>query len=127
MPHLVAVLFVAVAIINLLPVSGVLSAARLSAGYGIPVDGPDLAVLLRHRALLFAVVGGLLAVAAVLPGWRGAATAAGLFAMLSFALLVWTTPGANAQLLAIARIDGVASVLLIVAYALHLRTSGALS
>jgi hypothetical protein len=127
MPHLVAVLFVAVAIVNLLPVTGVLSAARLSAGYGIPVEGADLAVLLRHRALLFAVVGGLLAAAAVLPGWRGAATAAGLFAMLSFTLLVWTTPGANAQLITIARIDAVASAALIVAYVLHLRSSGALT
>lgn len=127
MSHVIAVLFVAVAIVNLLPVTGVLSAARLSAGYGIPVDGPDLAVLLRHRALLFAVVGGLLAGAAVLPGWRGVATAAGLFAMLSFTLLVWTTPGANVQLAIVARIDVVASIALIVAYALHLRTSGALS
>ncbi|MCA3254088.1 MAG: phosphopantetheine adenylyltransferase [Alphaproteobacteria bacterium] len=127
MSHLIAVLFVAVAIVNLLPVTGVLSAARLEAGYGIPVGDPDLAILLRHRALLFAVVGVLLAGAAAVPGWRGVATAAGLFSMLSFTLLVWTTPGANAQLAAIARIDVVASVALIVAYGLHLRTSGALS
>lgn len=124
MPYVIAALFVAVAIVNLLPVTGVLSAARLEAGYGIPVGGPDLAILLRHRALLFAVVGVLLAGAAVIPGWRGIATAAGLFSMLSFTLLVWLTPGANAQLAAIARVDAIASVALIVAYVLHLRTPG---
>ena len=61
-------LILLVAVINLLPVSGVVSSGRLRALYGVPVDEPNLLILLRHRAVLFAIVGGLLVASAALLG-----------------------------------------------------------
>ena len=37
--------------------SATLSVERAAAAYGIPADGPDLAVVLRHRAVLLTIVG----------------------------------------------------------------------
>lgn len=110
--RLVTALFVGVALVNLAPVAGVASAARLEALYGVALADPSLAVLLRHRALLFAVVGGLLLAAAWRPSLRGAATAAGLFSMLSFTALVWASGGANAALGRVAAVDVAASLAL---------------
>ena len=52
-----AVLLFIVGVINFLPVMGVLSAARLSQAYAIELDGNDLVILMRQRALLFGIVG----------------------------------------------------------------------
>ena len=112
-----------VALVNLAPVLGVLSAERLQALYGIPIAGPDLEILMRHRALLFAVVGALLVAAAFHPPLRGVAVAAGLFSMLSFAALAWGVGGANEALRRVAWIDVVASLLLVAAFALDLASA----
>ena len=61
------------ALIHLLPVAGVLGAERLQALYGIPIGDPNLLLLMRHRAVLFGVVGVLLATAAFVPALRSVA------------------------------------------------------
>ena len=66
-------LFLGAAVINLGPVLGVLSAGQLEAAYGVKLDDPNLVILMRHRALLFGVVGGLLVVAAFYVRMRPAA------------------------------------------------------
>jgi hypothetical protein len=112
---LVVALLLVAAVVNLAPVVGVLSNERLRALYGVPVDDPNLAVLLRHRAVLFGIVGGLLVASAIWPGLRGVAAAAGLVSMLSFVALVFLVAGAGPELVRIARIDVAASVALLAA------------
>lgn len=109
------------AVVNLAPVSGVLSVVRLESLYGIPFADPSLEILMRHRALLFAVVGVALLVAAFRPRLRLAAGAAGLFSMLSFVLLVGIVGGSNENLVRVAMVDCVASALLIPAMLLDYR------
>jgi hypothetical protein len=89
-----ALLFLLAAAIKLAPLVGVFGAERLHALYGVDASDPTLAILLRHRALLFGVVGGLLAAAAFCPELRVAAILAGLVSALGF--------------IAIARLEGVA-------------------
>jgi len=112
------VLYLVVAVVNLAPAIGVLSTARLATLYGVAVNDPNLAVLLRHRAVLLGIVGGLLAFAALHPPLRPAALVAGLVSMLSFVVVAYVVGGYNAQLGRVAAIDVVASIALVIAAAL---------
>jgi hypothetical protein len=96
--RLIAAGLLLAALIHLLPVSGVLGAAQLERLYGITVDGPDLAILLRHRAVLFGLLGVFLAVAAFRPAWQPAALAAGFASVLSFIAFALAAPDYNAAL-----------------------------
>lgn len=57
MRHLVSTMLVVVAVIHLLPLSGWFGPERLTALYGLPFDEPNLAILMRHRAVLFGLLG----------------------------------------------------------------------
>lgn len=106
-------------IVNFLPVVGVLSASRVGALYGLTVEGPDLAILMRHRAVLFAIVGSLLIAAAFEPQLRTVAIVAGLVSMVSFIVLAFAEGGYNRNIATVVRVDIVASMLLHVAAVLH--------
>jgi hypothetical protein len=75
---LIAAAFIVVGVIHALPVVGVLSRRRIAALYDVDADDPSLAVLLRHRAVLFGVIAGLQFAAAASPSHRPAALVAGL-------------------------------------------------
>lgn len=115
MKALVGALLLAAAAVNLAPVVGVLSNQRLRWLYGVEVDDANLAVLLRHRAVLFAIVGALLAVSAFAPSLRGLAIAAGLLSMVSFVAIAAIVGGINPQLQRVVRVDVAASVALLLA------------
>ncbi|EFQ82155.1 hypothetical protein HMPREF0063_12679 [Aeromicrobium marinum DSM 15272] len=87
MEVVIGVLLVVAAVIHALPVIGVVSSERVAALYAITVDGTDLAVLLRHRAVLFGVLAGLLVAAVLDPDLRGPVAVAVLVSDLAFAAL----------------------------------------
>lgn len=100
---LAASLFAA-GVIHLIPGIGVLGAQRLHALYGIELQDPTLILLLRHRAILFAILGAFFVVAALFqPGWRVLASVVALVCMLSFIALAGDAPGAAIQ--RVARVD----------------------
>jgi hypothetical protein len=107
------------ALIHLLPVIGVESAARLKALYGVAIDGPDLAILMRHRAVLFAILGSVMLAAAFRTELRSVAIVAGLASVVSFIALALATPGYNARIGAVLAVDLVALIALVVAAGLH--------
>ncbi|MGX1786374.1 hypothetical protein ACWIGM_06525 [Bosea sp. NPDC055332] len=74
-------------IINLLPTIGVAGAGWLRSLYGFEIASPDLEILLRHRAVLFGLVGILLLVAAVRPGLRDVAVLVAGASMASFIVI----------------------------------------
>ena len=85
--HLVTATLLLVAVIHLLPLVGVLGAARLRALYGLDSPDPTTLLLLRHRAVLFGLLGAFLAVAAFVPVYRPAAFVTGFVSVLSFLFL----------------------------------------
>lgn len=101
-------LFVGLAIIHLLPAMGVAGSRQLRRLYGIAVETPDLAILLRHRALQFALLGVLSLAAAFMPSLRTLAALALAISMLGFVLIARSEPGGGASLRRVARIDLVA-------------------
>ena len=120
----ITVLLVLVGIINFLPVLGVLSAERISAAYAVTASSPDLEILLRHRALLFGVIGGFILVAAFVPAYQPAAMAMAAVSMLGFLWLAWGVGDFNASLRKIAMVDLLGIVFLVAAVALKLVAPG---
>lgn len=93
MRRIVAIALLIAGVIHLLPVPGVLGAAQLERLYGLPFDQPDLLILMRHRAVLFGLLGLLLVAAAFRPALQPLAIAAGLASACAFLVLAWTTGG----------------------------------
>lgn len=89
----VAVGFVIAGVINLLPTVGVAGASWLRSLYGFEIANPDLEILLRHRAILFGILGVLLLVAAMRPGLRDVAALVAGASMASFIVVALIVGG----------------------------------
>ena len=113
--NLAKILFIAAGIVNLLPTGGALSADYLGTLYGLALDDPNLIILMKHRAVLFGVVGALLVASAFRELLRPLALAAGLLSMLSFVLIACLERDYNAELQRVILVDLAASALLVVA------------
>lgn len=120
MDKLTSALLIVAGIIHLLPISGLLGAERLAALYGLSFSEPNLLILMRHRAVLFGLLGALLVWAAFRPSLQPAAMLGGLVSVLSFLLLAWLTPGYNAALRKVVIADWVALVCLALAIVIWL-------
>ncbi len=107
--------FLVAAIINLLPLMGVMGAPQLERMYGVSIEGADMAVLMRHRAILFGVVGALLAAAAFMPSLRLVAFLAGMLSMVSFLVFQALEGKTNAALGRVAMVDYVGIAALAIA------------
>lgn len=119
MKHLVSAMLVVVAIIHLLPLSGVVSSERLTALYGLNFSEPNLAILMRHRAVLFGILGVFLLFAAFHPPLQLAAFIVGFVSVISFLWLAWSVGDYNAQVARVFAADIVALVCLIVGAVAH--------
>ena len=110
-------------IIHLFPLPGVLGAGQLTRLYGVSADDPNLGILLRHRAVLFGLLGALLIAAAFRPDLRAVALIAGLVSTVSFLVIAWGVGGYNAQVARVVVADLLAVVLLLVAAGIEWRKS----
>lgn len=123
MRHLISATLLIVAVIHLLPLVGVLGAPRLTALYGISFDDANLAILMRHRAVLFGLLGTFLAFAAFRPTVQPLAFLAGFASVLSFLYLAWSVGGYNAQMGRVFIADVVALVCLAIGVAAYAFTA----
>jgi len=117
--YLVSAMLVVVAIIHLLPLSGLLGTERLTALYGITVDEPNLAILMRHRAVLFGLLGLFFLIAAFRPGLQGIAFAGGFASVLSFLYLAWSVGNYNPQVGRVFVADVIALICLVIGVMAH--------
>ena len=122
MRFIIPAMLVAIGIIHILPLSGVLSATRLFDLYGISFDDPNLEILMRHRAVLFGLLGIFLLTSAFLPNLQLAALITGFVSVVSFLYLAYSVGGYNDQVNRIVTADKAALVCLLVgsiAYAIN--------
>lgn len=122
MRYVVTTCLIVAAIIHLLPLAGVLGSTRLAALYGLDFTEPNLAILMRHRAVLFGLLGAFLLYAAFRPSLQLFAFIAAFVSVLSFLLLAWSSGGYNAQVGRVVTADVVALLALVIgvaAYALN--------
>ena len=119
MQYLWGFLVLVAAAISLAPLSGVVAPERMAAFYGVNLDDPNLQILMRHRAVLFGIVGGLLLVAAFHPPLRTVGYAAGFASMLSFLVIAWRVGVYGADLERVIRLDIVGIAALAAAGLVH--------
>ena len=117
MNKLLSGLLVLAGIIHLLPLPGVFGADRLLALYGVPLQDANLIILMRHRAVLFGLLGGFLIYAAFKPVLQPTAFIAGLISVVSFLLIAWSVGEYNDAVRNIVIADAVALIALLVAAA----------
>lgn len=125
MERWISALLVVVGLINFGPVMGVVSAQVLADAYGIaPPDG-DLLVLMRHRALLFGIVGSIILASAYWRHLQPTAIFAAAVSMLGFIGLALASGEYGAKVYNVMLIDGVGIVALVLAVVLRWKESGA--
>ncbi|MEX0299055.1 MAG: phosphopantetheine adenylyltransferase [Kordiimonas sp.] len=112
---LVTMLLLLVGAINFAPILGVLGPSSLERLYSVNGFTPDVLMLLRHRAILLAIVGGFLLVSALRVSYRTPASVCAYVSMTSYILIFGASDVENQALIKIYQIDTVAIALLIVA------------
>ena len=78
-------------VINLYPVVGVISVDQLEKLYGVTLDNGDLIILMRHRAILFGLLGAFLIFSAFRSSVQTLACIAGLTSMITFIALAYAS------------------------------------
>lgn len=111
-------LILVIAAIHLLPIVGVLSRRRLIALYDVAIDSPDLEILMRHRAMLFGILGAFLAYAAFRPELQPLAFIAAFLSIVSFFYLAWSAGPFGPAIKKVVVADIVAGICLVAAAAL---------
>jgi hypothetical protein len=106
---------VVVGLINFMPVIGVISAQKLESAYSVVISGNDLAILMRHRALMFGILGTFILYAAFNPLYQPAAIIIGGASMFGFAILVLASGGYNEAIGKVFVVDIVGIVFLVAA------------
>lgn len=119
MKYLVSAMLVLVGVIHLLPLSGVLGSERLASLYGLQFTEPNLEILMRHRAVLFGLLGAFMIFTAFKPAFQTAAFIGGFISVVSFLYLAWAVGGYNEQVGRVFIADVVALVCLIVGGVVH--------
>ena len=114
MRYILSAMLTVVGIIHLLPLTGVLGVPRLQALYGVTITDPNLEILMRHRAVLFGILGAFLIYAAFRPGLQLAALIAGAVSVISFLVIAGTVGGYNAGIARVVTADIVAVVCLLI-------------
>jgi hypothetical protein len=116
-------LFIA-GLINLLPSLLAFLPEKIAKSYGIDIPNSNYELLLRHRAVLFGIIGGLMIYSAIAKKHYEIATTAGLISMTSFIILYFLIDkGINSELKKVMIIDVVATAILCIGLILFLLKS----
>ena len=114
-----SILFI-VSVIHLLPVVGVLGSESLMKLYGVSISDSNTEILLRHRAVLFSIIGLFLLLSVFKTEYQLIAICIGLISVASFLLSTWSIEGLNSEISRVVKVDWVALALLIVAGAINI-------
>ena len=105
MNYVVVAALVSGGLIHMAPLVGVLGPDKLASLYGMNITDKSLELLLRHRAVLFGLVGCALLASVLVPTLRLPALLAGTVSAAAFVLLAWTIGGYTPELARVVRID----------------------
>ena len=95
MKYIISATLVISGVIHLLPLAGIVGASQLNALYGVAIEDQNLELLMRHRAVLFGILGGFLVYSAFKVTYQTIAIIACFISTLAFLALAWMTPEYN--------------------------------
>ena len=108
---------VVVGVLHLLPATLAFLPQNIPTAYGIDLLDANHALLLRHRAVLFGIVAGLLLFAAIPRTYETLAVVIGLLSMGSFiGLSFWVEGDLHPALQQVRRVDGLGMVVLLLGW-----------
>lgn len=107
-------MLVVAGVIHLLPLSGVLGSERLASLYGLTFNEPNLAILMRHRAVLFGLIGSFMLFAAFKPALQSIAFVGGIISVASFLYLAGAAASYNPHIARVFLVDIVVLICLVV-------------
>ena len=116
-------LLLVVAVIHLIPIAGFFGIDRLNMLYEIDIADRNLQILMRHRAVLFGILGGFITYAAFKPAIQPIAFVAGIISVASFFYLAFSVGEFNTAIRKIVIGDIVAAVALVVAIVIYIGKS----
>ncbi len=111
-------------LIHVLPLYGLIGNKYLESLYGLKFNEPNISILMRHRSVLFGLLGGYLTYSAINPTHRNFAFPAGLISATSFLMLAVQTSGYNAKIRGVVLADVIAIGSLLVGSVLHFNRMG---
>lgn len=117
--YLISGILLIVGIINLLPLIVFFDASKTAKLYGLPIEGENLTILLRHRGVLLSLVGIALIAAVFKSEYRILAIALALISKIAFIFLTFTSENYTSEIKQVALIDVAAIILLLFALGLH--------
>jgi len=107
---LLTLILVVLGLIHIAPGFGMLGSHILTGLYGISADEVNLQILMRHRAVLFAILGGFIFYSIWRPELRIVSLVLALISTVSFCVLCWLIGSYNEQLQKVMWIDVVAAI-----------------
>ncbi len=112
-------LFIA-GIINIVPSILAFIPDKISSSYGIEMPNANYELLLRHRAILFGIIGGIMIYSALTKKYYSLAVCIGFISMISFVVLLKLVNGdVNPELNKVMRVDIVGIVILLIGFVLY--------
>lgn len=115
MQKLLSITLIIVGVIHFLPIIGIIGSEQLLRLYAIKINDPNLEILMRHRAVLFGLLGVFLTYSAFKPKLQFMSIIAGFISVVSFIGLAWSVGDYDEAIQKIITVDLVALVLLLIA------------
>jgi hypothetical protein len=105
-------------LINFVPVLALISVPKLEEVYSISLLSNDLIILMKHRALLFGIIGGFIVYSAFVRIHQGPAIIMAAISMVGYVVLMHFVGGYNESLNKVLVFDYVGLIFLALAVAL---------
>ena len=107
-------------VINFVPTFLVFLPDKISSAYGIEIPDTNYELLLRHRAVLFGIIGGVMIYSAIKKTHYALSVTMGLISMISFIVLFYLMDGTlNPELIKVMKIDMGGIIILLVGLGLY--------
>jgi hypothetical protein len=110
-------------VIHILPVPGLIGAAHLERLYGITFNELNLLIMMRHRAIMFGLLGAFMIYAAFRADLVSVAIIGGLVSAAAFIWLAWSVGEYNGPVTRIVFADCIAVACLSIAAVSHILAS----